>query len=230
MDNANVGKYGLYTTCPILARGFFMYEVYAITDRKYLRNGMSLSQAVALAIDGGASVVQLREKEYEGDALKKLALEIQEVCKEKGATFIINDNVQLAKEIDADGVHLGQSDMNPAEARKVLGKDKIIGVTAKTVGQAKEAEAAGANYLGSGAIFATGTKLDAKPLALEDFVSVCSSVSIPVVAIGGITAENVNYLKNTPMAGVAVVGGIFDTDDIKSETQKIFNLVTSYRK
>ena len=191
---------------------------------------MSLSQAVALAIDGGASVVQLREKEYEGDALKKLALEIQEVCKEKGATFIINDNVQLAKEIDADGVHLGQSDMNPAEARKVLGKDKIIGVTAKTVGQAKEAEAAGANYLGSGAIFATGTKLDAKPLALEDFVSVCSSVSIPVVAIGGITAENVNYLKNTPMAGVAVVGGIFDTDDIKSETQKIFNLVTSYRK
>ena len=207
-----------------------MYEVYAITDRKYLKNGMSLSQAVALAIDGGASVVQLREKEYEGDALKKLALEIQEVCKEKGATFIINDNVQLAKEIDADGVHLGQSDMNPAEARKVLGKDKIIGVTAKTVGQAKEAEAAGADYLGSGAIFATGTKLDAKPLALEDFVSVCSSVSIPVVAIGGITAENVDYLKNTPMAGVAVVGGIFDTDDIKSETQKIFNLVTSYRK
>ncbi|MCQ2535458.1 MAG: thiamine phosphate synthase [Lachnospiraceae bacterium] len=207
-----------------------MYEVYAITDRKYLKNGMSLSQAVALAIDGGASVVQLREKEYEGDALKKLALEIQEVCKEKGATFIINDNVQLAKEIDADGVHLGQSDMNPAEARKVLGKDKIIGVTAKTVGQAKEAEAAGADYLGSGAIFATGTKLDAKPLALEDFVSVCSSVAIPVVAIGGITAENVDYLKNTPMAGVAVVGGIFDTDDIKSETQKIFNLVTSYRK
>ena len=207
-----------------------MYEVYAITDRKYLKNGMSLSQAVALAIDGGASVVQLREKEYEGDALKKLALEIQEVCKEKGATFIINDNVQLTKEIDADGVHLGQSDMNPAEARKVLGKDKIIGVTAKTVGQAKEAEAAGADYLGSGAIFATGTKLDAKPLALEDFVSVCSSVAIPVVAIGGITAENVDYLKNTPMAGVAVVGGIFDTDDIKSETQKIFNLVTSYRK
>lgn len=217
------------TTCPILARGFFMYEVYAITDRKYLKNGMSLAEAVSSAIEGGASVIQLREKEYKGEELKQLALEIQSVCKRLDAKFIVNDNVELAKEIDADGVHLGQSDMSPVEARKILGEDKIIGVTAKTITQAKEAETAGANYLGSGAIFATNTKTDAKPLSKNDFSAICESVSIPVVAIGGITAENVSYLKDTPMAGVAVVGGIFDTDDIKTETKKIFDLVASYK-
>lgn len=196
-----------------------IYKLYAITDRKYLRDGMSLADAVELAIKGGAGIIQLREKHLKGDELKQLALSVQKVCDAYKVPFIINDDVDLAIEINADGVHVGQSDMEMSAARTKLGPDKIIGVTAKTVEQAVNAEKAGANYLGSGAIFVTNTKADAKPLPLEDFNRICEAVSIPVVAIGGINADNVTYLKGSKQTGIAVVGGIFDSDDIEESAR-----------
>ena len=135
--------------------------------------------------------------------------------------LIINDNVQFAIDIDADGVHLGQDDMNPAEARKLLGTDKIIGVTAKTVEQAKRAEADGADYLGSGAVFGSTTKLNAKPMTKELLREITAAVDIPVVAIGGINADNAVTLKSTGIAGIAVVGAIFASADIKAAAKEL---------
>jgi thiamine-phosphate diphosphorylase len=133
--------------------------------------------------------------------------------------FIINDNVELAKRLNADGVHVGQSDQAAAEVRAYLGADKIIGVTAKTVQQALDAEKAGADYLGSGAVFGTATKPDAKPLSLDRFQEICESVTIPVVAIGGVSRENIMALRGRKMSGVAVVSGIFAAQDIEEETR-----------
>ena len=149
------------------------------------------------------------------------AKEIKKLCREYGVPFVINDNVELAAKIGADGVHVGQSDMQLQEARKLLGEDKIIGVTAKTVEQAKAAEAAGADYIGSGAVFGSSTKTDAKPMDLDQFQIICESVQIPVVAIGGINAENILQLKGKKMAGVAVVSGIFACSDIEEGTRKL---------
>lgn len=132
--------------------------------------------------------------------------------------------MQFAIEIDADGVHLGQDDMDPETARKLLGPDKIIGVTAKTVEQAKTAERKGADYLGSGAVFGSTTKLDAKPMSKELLKEITSSVDIPVVAIGGINAENAKTLKGTGIAGIAVVGGIFANDDIKLAAEQLAHI------
>ena len=148
-------------------------KLYAITDRQWLHKAR-LSEHVKLAIEGGATMIQIRDKDIlstDSDAGLKdeynEALEIKRICHEHKVPLIINDNVQFAIDIDADGVHLGQDDMNPAEARKLLGADKIIGVTAKTVEQAKRAEADGADYLGSGAVFGSTTKLNAKPMTKE---------------------------------------------------------------
>ncbi len=187
--------------------------LYAITDRSWLKENENLEDAVRSAILGGATMIQLREKEEKGEALKNLALKVQAVCKELSVPFLINDNVLLAAEIHADGVHVGASDMSVTEARQLLGPDKIIGATAKTVEGAKAAEAAGADYLGSGAIFGTNTKKDAKPLTMEALQEICSSVSIPVVAIGGIDESNIQKLKALPIAGAAIVSGIFARED-----------------
>ena len=171
-------------------------KLYAITDRQWLHGAM-LSEHVKLAIEGGATMIQIRDKDIlstDSDAGLKdeysEALEIKRICHEHKVPLIINDNVQFAIDIDADGVHLGQDDMNPAEARKLLGADKIIGVTAKTVEQAKKAQADGADYLGSGAVFGSTTKLNAKPMTKELLREITAAVDIPVVAIGGINADN----------------------------------------
>lgn len=210
-------------------------KLYAVTDRKWL-NGAKLSEHVKLALEGGATMIQIRDKDIlsrEGGMItdgmikeqeKEEALEIKHICHEYRAPLIINDNVQFAMEIDADGVHLGQDDMDPETARKLLGPDKIIGVTAKTVEQAKTAERKGADYLGSGAVFGSTTKLDAKPMSKELLKEITSSVDIPVVAIGGINAENAKTLKGTGIAGIAVVGGIFANDDIKLAAEQLANI------
>ena len=202
-------------------------KLYAITDRQWLR-GASLSEHVKLAIEGGATMIQIRDKDIlstDSDAGLKdeysEALEIKRICHEHKVPLIINDNVQFAIDIDADGVHLGQDDMNPAEARKLLGADKIIGVTAKTVEQAKRAEADGADYLGSGAVFGSTTKLNAKPMTKELLREITAAVDIPVVAIGGINADNAATLKGTGIAGIAVVGAIFASADIKAAARKL---------
>lgn len=201
-------------------------KLYAITDRQWLQ-GAKLSDHVRLALEGGASMIQIRDKDvlpHAGSAEKNEALEIKRICHEYNAPLIINDNVQFALEIDADGVHLGQDDMDPLEARKLLGADKIIGVTAKTVEQAKTAESKGADYLGSGAVFGSTTKLDAKPMTKALLKEITASVDIPVVAIGGINADNAGSLAGTGIAGIAVVGGIFASDDIKQSAKKLSHI------
>ena len=202
-------------------------KLYAITDRQWLHKAR-LSEHVKLAIEGGATMIQIRDKDILSTAsdagLKdeySEALEIKKICHEHKVPLIINDNVQFAIDIDADGVHLGQDDMNPAEARKLLGTDKIIGVTAKTVEQAKKAQADGADYLGSGAVFGSTTKLNAKPMTKELLREITAAVDIPVVAIGGINADNAATLKGTGIAGIAVVGAIFASEDIKAAARKL---------
>lgn len=202
-------------------------KLYAITDRQWLQ-GARLSEHVKLAIEGGATMIQIRDKDIlstDSDAGLKdeysEALEIKRICHEHKVPLIINDNVQFAIDIDADGVHLGQDDMNPAEARKLLGTDKIIGVTAKTVEQAKKAQADGADYLGSGAVFGSTTKLNAKPMTKELLREITAAVDIPVVAIGGINADNASTLKGTGIAGIAVVGAIFASADIKAAAKEL---------
>ena len=197
--------------------------LYAVTDRAWL-NGETLYQQVEKTLKGGATFIQLREKNLDREDFRAEAIEIQKLCKEYGVPFVINDEVSIAKDIDADGVHLGQDDMDPETARKLLGPDKIIGVTAKTVEQAKTAERKGADYLGSGAVFGSTTKLDAKPMSKELLKEITSSVDIPVVAIGGINAENAKTLKGTGIAGIAVVGGIFANDDIKLAAEQLAHI------
>ena len=195
--------------------------LYAVTDTSWLR-GQTLAQQVEAALRGGATMVQLREKELEGEALVQEAREILAVCRKYGVPLLINDDVMLAKKIGAEGVHVGQSDMAAAEARSILGPDAIIGVTARTIEQAQAAEKAGADYLGSGAVFGTSTKKDAKPLDPAYFQQICESVSIPVVAIGGITANNIRQLEGRKMSGFAIVSGIFAAQDIEAQTKKLW--------
>lgn len=201
-------------------------KLYAVTDRSWL-GSETLYEQVEKALKGGVTLVQLREKTLDEAAFEKEGQELLELCHHYNVPLIINDNVKLAKKIHADGVHIGQSDMEIKNARELLGADKIIGVTAKTIEQAKAAEAAGADYLGSGAVFGTSTKADAKPMELDLFQEICESVTIPVVAIGGINADNVLRLKGRKMAGTAVVSGIFACEDIEKGTKELLEKVAS---
>ena len=200
--------------------------LYAITDRSYLK-GISLEEAVEEAIRGGATIVQLREKELDEESLRKEAVSLKEVCGKYNVPLILDDNVALAKELDLGGVHVGQDDMPADEARKILGQDKIIGVTAKTVAQAKKAAADGADYLGSGAMFATSTKPLAKHMSFDELKEIVDSVDIPVVAIGGIGHENIGCLKGSGIAGAAVSEAIFAADDISGAAAKLRKILTA---
>ena len=195
--------------------------LYAVTDTSWLR-GQTLAQQVEAALRGGVTMVQLREKTLKGQALEQEAEEILGLCRKYGVPLLINDDVMLAKKIGADGVHVGQSDMAAAEARSILGENAIIGVTARTVEQALAAEKAGADYLGSGAVFGTSTKKDAKPMDPAYFQQICESVSIPVVAIGGITYDNIRKLQGRKMSGFAIVSGIFAAQDIEARTRQLW--------
>ena len=193
-----------------------MLRLYAVTDRSWTGR-QTLTQQVEAALRGGATCVQLREKEMERDALVALARELKALCARYGVPLLINDDAALALEVDADGVHVGQEDMAAQEARRLIGPDRILGVTAKTVEQALAAQAAGADYLGSGAIFGSATKRNARPMSRELLQSICKSVSIPVVAIGGISRENIASLADTGIRGAAIVSGIFAAPDIEAE-------------
>lgn len=196
-------------------------RLYAVTDRSWL-NGRALEDDIEKAIKGGVTLVQLREKNIATDDIIKSAIRIKSVCKKHGIPLIINDNVDAVIGSNADGVHLGQSDMSISAARKILGKNKIIGATAKTVEQAQKAELEGADYLGSGAIFGTTTKDDAKKMDIETLKSITQSVKIPVVAIGGITGENILELRGTGISGAAVVSGIFAQNDIEKAAEDLY--------
>lgn len=191
--------------------------VYAVTDRHWVGE-KSLLQQTDEALEGGATFVQIREKDLNEEDFEKEALELKALCKKYAVPFVVNDNVELAKKIDADGVHVGQSDMNAVDVRSLLGPDKILGVSAQTVEEAILAEKQGADYLGVGAVFPTGSKDDAIEVPHETLKAICEAVSIPVVAIGGISTANVNLLKGSGICGVAVISAIYGQKDIKAAT------------
>lgn len=195
--------------------------LYAITDRSWL-NGRTLYEQVEQALQGGVTCLQLREKNLPRHEFLQEAKEIKKLCIPHHVPLIINDDVEVALEAGADGVHVGQKDMDVPTVRKKLGKGKIIGVTAKTVEQALLAERQGADYLGTGAVFGTNTKKDAIPISFEQLNQVCEAVRIPTVAIGGITIENVSELSGSKISGVAVVSGIFAQEDITQAAEKLY--------
>ncbi len=190
------------------------FLLYAITDRGLLKD-LSLSEAVKGAVKGGADIIQLREKKLNEEDFLNEALIIRELCAGFRVPLIINDNINIALKADADGVHLGQKDLDVSKARRILGADKIIGVSAHSVEEALKAEAEGADYLGCGAVFATGSKKDAAVIDHNVLKEICASVQIPVVAIGGITKDNIKNLSGTGISGIAVISAIFAQEDIE---------------
>lgn len=175
--------------------------LYAVTDRHWL-NGRTLDEVVRESLEGGVTFLQLREKELAADRFYEEAVRLQKIAREYHVPFVINDNVEIALRMDADGVHVGQSDMEAGEVRKRIGTDKILGVSAQTVEQAVLAEKRGADYLGVGAVFPTGSKDDAEEVSYDTLQAICEAVSIPVVAIGGITRENVPELAGSGICGI----------------------------
>ncbi len=194
--------------------------LYAVTDRHWL-NGETLYSQVEKVLKGGATFIQLREKNLDEEQFLEEAKEIQKLCREYHVPFVINDNVKIAAAIDADGVHVGQSDMEAGDVRTKLGQDKIIGVSAQTVEQAIEAEKRGADYLGVGAVFPTGSKDDAIEVGKETLKAICEAVSIPVIAIGGIGAHNVGELAESGICGIAVISALFAQPDIEMATKEL---------
>ncbi len=197
-----------------------LLTLYGVTDRGHLE-GKRLCQVVEEVLKGGATLIQLREKDMDQEAFLKEALEVKKVTDAYQVPLIINDNIQVCLACDAAGVHVGQSDMAAGQVRRLLGEDKIIGVTAKTVDQALAAQAAGADYLGCGAVFGSSTKLDTKKMSLETLDEICRSVSIPVVAIGGISLENIGQLTGHLMDGAAVVSALFSAEDPCAVARKL---------
>lgn len=195
--------------------------LYAVTDRAWLQVGETLLGRVRDAIEGGATFVQLREKDLDHAAFLAEGREIGALCREMGVPFVVDDDVDLALACGADGAHVGQSDLAAGEARKKLGPDKILGVSAQTVEQALAAERAGADYLGVGAVFPTGSKADAEDVSLDTLRAICRAVSIPVVAIGGIGAHNVEQLRGSGICGVAVISAIFAAKDIRAAAAEL---------
>lgn len=194
--------------------------LYAVTDRSWLGT-RTLWEQVEDALIGGATFVQLREKELEEQEFLQEAIELKALCERYGVPFVVNDNVEIALMADADGVHIGQKDLEAGYVRSLLGEDKILGVSAQTVEQAVLAEKMGADYLGVGAVFATGSKADAEAVSLETLREICNAVHIPVVAIGGIGMGNVSSLSGTGISGVAVISAIFAAENIREATKEL---------
>lgn len=194
-------------------------KLYLVTDSVILR-GRDFYKCIEDAIKGGVTMVQLREKDISGKEFLERAIKLRELTKRYGVSFVINDRVDIALLCDADGVHVGQSDIGAKEARRLLGEDKIVGVSARSVEEAKTAKEDGADYIGIGAMFATSTKLDAKSVSLETVENIKSNVDIPFVLIGGINLENLDTLKKLDSDGYAIVSSILKAEDIYLETKK----------
>ncbi|MFB5281747.1 thiamine phosphate synthase [Peribacillus sp. Hz7] len=197
--------------------------LYAVTDRAWLGE-QSLAEQVEQTIQGGATFIQLREKNLPYEDFLKEAQQIKKITDAYNVPFVINDNVEVAIACAADGIHIGQDDMDLSTARNIIGDDKILGVSVQTVEQARLAEKGGADYVGVGAVFTTSTKLDATALPLRTLEAICQSVSIPVVAIGGINEKNILQLSGSGIDGVAVVSAIFAKQDIKKASQELLAL------
>ena len=194
--------------------------LYAVTDRHWL-HGRTLHEVVKESLDGGVTFLQLREKDLDEARFLDEAKDIKTLCNAYGVPFLINDNVDIALAVDADGVHVGQSDMEAGDVRAKLGPDKIIGVSAHNVEEAVAAQAAGADYLGAGAAFVTSTKGDARPIPHAMYRAITDAVDIPVVAIGGITEENMAELRGCGLDGVAVVSSLFAAQDVAAAAGRL---------
>ena len=201
-------------------------RLYAVTDSSHL-GGKNLADAVRDAIKGGATIVQYREKNPEKPLMLREAMEVRKVCREYSVPFIMNDSVDLALAVDADGVHLGLDDGDISEARKILGESKIIGASTHNAAEAIKAQALGADYLGCGAVFGSATKTNVCKISPDVLREVTGAVSIPVVAIGGITQENVMELRGCGLAGVAVVSALFSEENITEAAEKMLSLACS---
>ena len=199
-------------------------RLYAVTDRSWL-NGETLLQQVEKSLKGGVSCLQLREKELSYDNFLDEAYEIKALCKKYSIPFIVNDNVEIALKCKADGIHIGQKDMIASDVRRLVGDDIILGVSAQTVEQAILAEKMGADYLGVGAVFSTSTKLDADSVSFDTLKAICDAVSIPVVAIGGITEENLTELKGSGICGVALVSAIYANPNIEETCKRLYSKI-----
>ena len=196
-------------------------RLYAITDRRALPAGVTLAQAVEAALDSGVTCLQLREKTASAGEILALARTLLPLCRARRVPLLINDRVDIALAAGADGVHLGQEDLPLPEARALLGPDRILGATAHTVEEALRAQAEGADYLGVGAMFPTGTKTNTVPTSADTLKAICAAVSIPVVAIGGVNAQNLPTLAGTGIAGAAVVSAIFSQRDLTAAARTL---------
>ena len=198
-------------------------RLYAVTDRTWVGD-KSLLWQVEQALQGGVTCVQIREKDLDAEAFLAEATAMKELCDRYNVPLIINDNVEIAVKVGAAGVHVGQGDTPIDEVRRIAGDDIIVGVSARTVEQAKAAQAGGADYLGVGAVFGTTTKLDARPIERETLMAICDAVDIPIVAIGGVSKDNILQLKGTGVDGVAVVSAIFAAENIKGRCEELRSL------
>lgn len=197
-----------------------MLKLYLVTDRKWL-DDRKLEDDIEKAIIGGVTMVQLKEKNLSNDEFIKIANKVKRVCQKHQIPFIINDNLEVALSVDSDGIHIGQNDLPASLVRKLIGSDKILGVSVHNLDEARSAETDGANYLGVGAMFATNTKDDADNISFNKLNDICKNVKIPVVAIGGINCDNICQFKNINIAGVAVVSAIMKANDITAATKKL---------
>ena len=196
-------------------------RLYAVTDRSWLKPGETLAEVVETLLKAGVTCVQLREKGAEDALILQEARELKALCHRYGVPFLVNDRPDLAQAVGADGVHVGQEDTGLTEARNLLGPNALLGGSAHTVEEALAAQAAGADYLGCGAVFGSGTKHDVSQMPLETLTAICQAVDIPVVAIGGVSLDNLPLLADTGIAGVAVISGLFAADD-KTEAAQAF--------
>jgi len=206
------------------------YDLYIITDQR-ISHGKSHLEVAEAALVGGATVIQFRDKEMEDSKAIEVCHKIHKLTKKKGVPFIVNDRVEIVKAVDADGVHLGQEDMSFSSARKILGKEKIIGISVETVEQALKAVEGGADYLGIGPIYPTATKPDAgKALGIARLKEIRESVNIPIVAIGGINENNLEEVLRAGADGVAVISAVVSAPDITEACRKLKNKIEYIKK
>lgn len=198
--------------------------LYAVTDRMWLKEGQSLVDVCRDVLGHGATFLQIREKDLNEAEFEQEAQLLKALCAQFRVPFVVNDSVEIAMDIDADGVHVGQSDIKGRDIRAMIGPDKILGISAGTVEEAKAAEAAGADYIGVGAVFGTSTKKDARNLAGDALRQIAASVDIPVVAIGGISKDNLPQLAGSGVDGIAVVSAIFGAENPGQATQELLKM------
>jgi len=199
------------------------YKMYLVSDRDILK-GRDLLVSLEEAILGGVSIIQLREKNISSLEFYEMAIRVKELTQKHNIPLIINDRLDIALAVDADGVHIGQSDLPARVARKLLGQDKILGVSTANIKEAEQAVKDGADYIGVGALFPTKTKLNTRCVTLEELSNIKNKIVIPVVAIGGINEKNIYFLKKTNIDGCAVVSAVLGKKDIKLATEELLNI------